>query len=224
MRTLTAPRRLGLTSRRLCALEVALALGAVLLDLLLPALVIVALAGLSLLARREGPSSLGVLRPARPWPLVAQVLGLSIGWTLLTVGLTLPLLEHLTGLPQDVSMFAPLEGDLALLLAMVGLSWTLAALVEELAFRGFLFTRLRELLPEGTVGVAAATAVSAVAFGLLHTEQGVIGVVLTTIDACFFTWLRLRYRTLWASVLAHGFNNTIGMTAFFLVGPVSGLW
>ena len=48
--------------------------------------------------------------------------------------------------------------------------------------------------------------------------------MVTTIDACFFTWLRLRYRTLWASVLAHGFNNTIGMTAFFLVGPISGLW
>ena len=195
-----------------------------LLDVALPALVIVALAGLSLLARREGPSSLGVARPARLWPLVAQVLGLSIGWTLLTVAVTMPLLEHLTGRRQDVSMFAPLEGDLVLLLAMVGLSWTLAAVVEELAFRGFLFTRLRELLPEGTVGVAAATAVSALAFGLLHSEQGLIGVVLTTVDACFFTWLRLRYRTLWASVLAHGFNNTIGMTAFFLVGPVSGLW
>ena len=215
---------MGLTSRRLCALEVVLALVAVLLDLVLPAVVIVALAGLSLLARHAGPATLGVVRPARPWPLVARVLGLSIGWTLLTVGVTLPVLEHLTGRRQDVSAFAPLEGDLVLLLVMVGLSWTLAAVVEELAFRGYLFTRLRELMPEGTVGVAVATAISAVAFGLLHTEQGLIGVVLTTVDACFFTWLRLRYRTLWASVLAHGFNNTIGMTAFFLVGPISGLW
>jgi membrane protease YdiL (CAAX protease family) len=36
--------------------------------------------------------------------------------------------------------------------------------------------------------------------------------------------LRYRYRTLWASVLAHGFNNTIGCVAFFLVGPLHGLW
>jgi hypothetical protein len=25
-------------------------------------------------------------------------------------------------------------------------------------------------------------------------------------------------------VLAHGFNNTIGFVAFFLVGPIHGLW
>jgi membrane protease YdiL (CAAX protease family) len=37
-------------------------------------------------------------------------------------------------------------------------------------------------------------------------------------------WLRLHYRTLWAPVLAHGFNNTIGLVTFFLVGPVHGLW
>lgn len=36
--------------------------------------------------------------------------------------------------------------------------------------------------------------------------------------------LRLRYGTLWAPVLAHGFNNTLGFVTFFLVGPVHGLW
>ena len=61
-------------------------------------------------------------------------------------------------------------------------------------------------------------------FGLAHTEQGAVGVLLTTCDAVFFCVLRYRYRTLWASVLAHGFNNTIGLTAFFLFGPFTGLW
>jgi hypothetical protein len=28
----------------------------------------------------------------------------------------------------------------------------------------------------------------------------------------------------WAPVLAHGFNNTIGFVAFYAVGPVYGLW
>ena len=27
-----------------------------------------------------------------------------------------------------------------------------------------------------------------------------------------------------AAVFAHGFNNTIGLVAFFLVGPTTGLW
>ena len=46
----------------------------------------------------------------------------------------------------------------------------------------------------------------------------------TTCDAVFFCVLRYRFRTLWASVLAHGFNNTIGLAAYFLFGPFTGLW
>jgi CAAX protease family protein len=61
-------------------------------------------------------------------------------------------------------------------------------------------------------------------FGLAHSEQGVVGVVAVAIDAVAFSVLRYRYKTLWASVLAHGFNNTIGFVAFFLVGPIHGFW
>ena len=69
-----------------------------------------------------------------------------------------------------------------------------------------------------------AVLLSSVLFGFLHTEQGVIGVVITTLDAIFWSTLRYRYRTLWAAILAHGFNNTIGMVAYFIAGPFYGLW
>jgi membrane protease YdiL (CAAX protease family) len=49
-------------------------------------------------------------------------------------------------------------------------------------------------------------------------------VVLATVDGVAFGLLRLARRTLWAPVLAHGFANTIGFVAFFLVGPVDALW
>ena len=45
-----------------------------------------------------------------------------------------------------------------------------------------------------------------------------------TLDAVALSWLRLHYGTLWAAVLGHGFNNTIGLVTFFLVGPVGALW
>ena len=45
-----------------------------------------------------------------------------------------------------------------------------------------------------------------------------------TLDALFFSALRLHYRSLWAAVLAHGFGNTLGLVTFFAVGPVRGLW
>ena len=111
-----------------------------------------------------------------------------------------------------------------MLAALLALSWTLAALGEELAYRGYLFTRVTNVVGSGTTGVVIAVLVSSLLFGLAHTEQGVVGVSLTFLDAVFFSVLRLRFASVWASVLAHGYNNTIGLVAFFLIGPVYALW
>ena len=63
-----------------------------------------------------------------------------------------------------------------LLLAFVAPSWTLAALVEELAFRGFLLTRLREILVPSKFSMILAVLLTSVLFGVMHSEQGLIGV------------------------------------------------
>ena len=134
----------------------------------------------------------------------------------------MPLLEHATGEQQDLSEFADLEGNLPLLAGLLLLTWTIAAFGEEVAYRGFTFTRLHEAV--GPHGVSIAVLGSSVLFGLAHTEQGPVGVAITFCDALFFAVLRLHYATLWAPILAHGFSNTLGLTAFYLVGPIHGLW
>ena len=65
---------------------------------------------------------------------------------------------------------------------------------------------------------------SSLLFGLLHTEQGVVGVVAAALAGAVFCVLRYRCRTLWAPILAHGFDDTIGFTWFFFFGPFYGLW
>jgi len=204
--------------------EVALAVAAVLLDLLVPTFVLLGLAAVSLAIRRDGPGTLGLSRPRHAWRMVGEVLGVSVVWTLVTFALVVPVVERLIGDRRDVTMFESLEGDAGVLLGMLALSWTLAAVGEEVAYRGFVLTRLREVLPAGTASLVVAVGITSVLFGLAHTEQGAVGVVLTTIDSVLFATLRLHYGTLWASVLAHGFLNTIGLVTFFLVGPVYGLW
>ena len=104
------------------------------------------------------------------------------------------------------------------------LSWTLAAFVEELAFRGYLQTRMRQVFGAGRASLVAAVLVSSLLFGILHSEQGAIGVLVVSLDWIAFSVVRYRCDTLWASAPAHGFNNTIGFIAFFFVGPVYGLW
>lgn len=216
-------RRRGRAWRIVAALEVLAATVAVAGDLLIPSVVLVLMAVVSLLARHEGPGSLG-LRRVPAGPLALRMLVFALVWSLVQLGLTMPLANHLSGTHQDLSGFADVEGNLALLVLFLLLSWTLAAFVEELAFRGYLQTRLRDVVGHGRGGTVVAVLVSSLLFGMVHSEQGLIGVVVVTLDAIVFSIVRYHERTLWASILAHGFNNTIGFVAFYFVGPVYGLW
>jgi hypothetical protein len=204
---------------------VVLAAVVVVADLLLPALVLLAVAGVSLAIRRHGPGTLGLRRPAVGWWVLArQMLAFATAWTVLSLAVFIPVANHLSGHRQDVSDFAEVEGNLDMLAVLVVLSWTLAAFCEEVAFRGYVLTRTRDLLGTGRAAVVAGVLVSAALFGLIHTEQGVVGVTLATLDGMAYAVLRLRFGTVLAPVLAHGFINTIGFVAFFFVGPVNGLW
>jgi membrane protease YdiL (CAAX protease family) len=207
----------------LAAAELVVAVAAIVLDLAIPSLVLLLLAGISLAVRREGPSSLGLRRPRRRY-LVVGTAAFALVWSVFQLAVTMPVANHLSGERQDMGVFADVQGDVGLLLLLVVLSWTLGAFVEELAFRGFLLTRLREVLGSGRVALAVAVLVSSVLFGILHSEQGLVGIVVVALDGIAFCALRLFYGTVWASVLAHGFNNTLGLVTFFLVGPVYGLW
>jgi membrane protease YdiL (CAAX protease family) len=210
--------------RVVAATEVAVAVALVLLDVLLPAVLLVAVAGVSLAIRRQRPSTLGFHRPPHAWRLVAQMALFAVVWTLLNVALIIPVTNHLSGTRQDLSAFADLQGDVALLVVYLTASWLLAALCEETAFRGYLLTRLTEVLGAGRSRTAVAVLVSSLLFGLLHTEQGVVGVVAAMLAGVVLSVLRLRCRTLWAPVLAHGFDDTLGFVWFFLFGPFYGLW
>ncbi|WP_406831038.1 CPBP family intramembrane glutamic endopeptidase [Pedococcus sp. KACC 23699] len=193
-------------------------------DWFIPSVVLVGMAAVSLAVRRQGPSSLGFHRSANPWRLVGQMAGFAIAWTLLNVALLIPVVNHLSGQRQDVSGFADLQGDVGLLLLYVCAAWVVAAFCEEVAFRGYLVTRLTDVLGHGRPSLVTAVAVSSVLFGLLHTEQGWVGVVLSAFGAAVFSVLRFRCRTLWAPILAHGFDDTIGFVWFFFFGPAYGLW
>jgi len=197
----------------------------VILDLWMPTLVIIGLMIVSLLIRRQPISIVGFKRP-QPW------LG-KIGFTfvfaffmqLFDIAVVMPIMNRLTGTTIDYNGFASLQGNLGQLLLILAISWTLAAAGEELAYRGYLQKTLGELFGNSLPGVLLTVALSSLLFGLAHTEQGVIGVVVTTIDALFFSWLKRKFdNNLWASILAHGFYNSIGLIVFFFTGPIYGLW
>lgn len=220
----TRPPDHGGAWRLVAAVEVAVAAAAVLADWFIPAVVLLAMAAVSLLLRRRGPKSLGFHRPDHPWRLVAQMAMFAVAWTVFNVAVLIPVTNHVSGTRQDVSAFADLQGNLGLLAVYLSASWVLAAFCEEVAFRGYLLTRLTELLGPGRLQRVVAVLGSSVLFGLIHTEQGVVGVVAAALAGVAFSVLRYRCRTLWAPVLAHGFDDTLGFVWFFFFGPFYGLW
>ncbi len=205
--------------------EIIIAAFVIILDLFIPTIVILGIAIISLLVRRESLSALGFKKNAKFLKMALTILVFVVGWQLLELSLVMPLLNHLTGTTQDLSAFENLKGNIGELFIFLALTWTLAAFGEEIVYRGYLQARLSEIFGPGNIGLYLAIGISSILFGIAHTEQGIIGIVLTTLDALFFSWLKRRYdNNLWAAILAHGLSNTIGLVAFFFAGPIYGLW
>jgi membrane protease YdiL (CAAX protease family) len=196
----------------------------VLFDLLMPTLLIIGVGLLFMLLRKEGLSPLGFKKEKHVCKTVFLVFLLSVIWTLANFAVTLPILNHLTGTTRILTDFENLKGNNGLLLTLLAASWILGALGEEIAYRGFLQSGTVRLFTNRQFGIVVSVLVSSVLFGLAHMEQGVIGVTTTFIDALFFSFVRYRFDNLWASVLAHGFLNTIGVITFYFTGPLYGLW
>jgi membrane protease YdiL (CAAX protease family) len=204
--------------------ELALMVLAVLSDFFLPTLTVSAIGTCFILLRKERFTELGFKKPDRFLKKLLAVFILSLVWTTVDYGLILPVLNHLTGETQNLSAFTNLKGNVGETLLMLGLSWTLAAVGEELAYRGFMQHRIIGLFKSRAVGITAAVVLSSLLFGFAHTEQSIIGIVITAADALFFSVIRYRYDNIWSSVLAHGFMNSIGIITFFFTGPIYGLW
>lgn len=194
-------------------------------DYLVPTVFILVVVALSLFVRKEHLVSLGFKRPDNWWGMVCKVFGLMVLWTVFILAVVAPILNHVFGLQQDISTFANLKGNVGMMVGLLVVSWVLAALSEETVYRGFVHTRARELFGRYNWNYAAGAIVSAMFFGLAHTEQGLAGVVITFFDAIYFSLIRRHFNdNLWAAVLAHGISNTIGIVGFFILGPIRYFW
>lgn len=89
----------------------------------------------------------------------------------------------------------------------------LVALAEEAVFRGYLQQALQRRWSEIRHGAWYATAVSALAFGLVHAGGGWRWVLLATLAGLVYGWA-YRKGGLLAAVLAHFGLNLIHFTAF----------
>ena len=95
----------------------------------------------------------------------------------------------------------------------VALSFS-AGFCEEVAFRGYVMTRLRRFTPERWGAVARwipAVVISSLAFGIGHNYQGLAGVIIITVYGALFALLFILTRSIWPGVIAHFFTDFLNL-------------
>jgi membrane protease YdiL (CAAX protease family) len=168
---------------------------------------------LQVIARRVSSLRQVLGLPKRPTAQREWLLGAALGWGLVVL-VVLPM--ALAG-TLDIQFWTQSRAFSLLLLNLITLA--AAALVEEVAFRGYPFRRLIE-----AVGPVAATIVMSLIFGLLHVlnpSATWTSTVVTMLAGLLLSVAWLRTRGLW---LGWGFHFAWNASMGILFGlPVSGI-
>jgi membrane protease YdiL (CAAX protease family) len=85
-----------------------------------------------------------------------------------------------------------------------------AGVCEEVIYRGFMITYLRDLLGDSPLAIAAVLLIPAIAFGLGHFYQGGKAVVKIIAMAVLFGFFYLQTDTLWPLMLLHAAIDVVG--------------
>jgi membrane protease YdiL (CAAX protease family) len=172
---------------------------------------------ISLRIRKRSWRDVGLSRN-RSWTLT---LTLGVGGGLLLevfqLFVTQPLLARLTGEQPDLSDFRLITGNVKYALIGVALAWTLAAMGEELVWRGYLMNRVAGLRRGTRVAwFCSLLAVNAL-FGLAHSNQGPTGIIEEGIAGVFLAGMYLQTgENLAVPILAHGTSDTLDVLLLFL--------
>jgi membrane protease YdiL (CAAX protease family) len=177
----------------------------------------VAAATLFLWWRGPGWRVIGLCRPASlTWTLTVGVV-VGVGYQFLGILLIEPLIARLTsGALPDVSQFRSLIGNKIQLAYWIGISWTLAAFLEELSFRGWLMARFAEVGRFGRGWWLVGVIATSMLFGVVHAYQSLSGMIATGLTGLMFGGLYLATgRNLWACIVGHGVLDTTGFVMMY---------
>jgi membrane protease YdiL (CAAX protease family) len=177
---------------------------------------LLALGWLSMMLRGEQWRDIGLSVPPewRRLLLIGVVAGVAM--ELLELFATQPLLVALTGKFPDLSAFHDLIGNVPMLLLVIGASWIVAGLGEELVWRGYVLNRVADLLGGGRLGWAISIGIASVVFGLAHSYQDLTGIIENGVAGALLALLYIACgRNLIAPIVAHGVTDTIDSLTIF---------
>ena len=172
---------------------------------------------LLLWSKRWDWSLIGLQRP-KSWRKVGvQAFLFSILIILMVDVVITPFVEHMSGVPIDISSLDGIRGNFISYLIFILFMWLIAGFGEEFVYRGLLVQRLGTLLGNSHASFWIAVLCSSVLFGLAHKYQGISGMITTGIVGFMIgsIYVRSQYR-LWLTILTHGIYDSILITLIYL--------
>lgn len=178
-------------------------------------------------ARGEDLAEFGLVAPKRPLVLIGR--GLIVLAAILLLDIVVipnldPIVAQLTGGKPNLGVqhFASLKGNLGLLLYLVPCAWLFGGFGEEFVFRGYVMTRVAQILGAGRAAWAVALVLQAIPFALGHLYQGPVGMVGVFLLALVQGIGAIAWgRNLWPTMFAHGAFDSLSFLALYL-GAVQG--
>jgi membrane protease YdiL (CAAX protease family) len=125
--------------------------------------------------------------------LVSNLILSGLAWFLGQIGLPMP---------GEIAFLVPKETFGRVLWVFVSFT---AGFCEEVAFRGYLMTRLRLL--GKFKGWVIPTIFSVLVFGVCHAYQGIPGFIVISVYGLMFSLLYIKTGRLWPCIIAHFFQD-----------------
>jgi len=127
-----------------------------------------------------------------------------------------PIWEALLSGPRNLGRFSDVEGSAGSLVALLAMSWTIAAFGEEVAYRIVLMRGISFALGDSETAKWLALVLQALMFGLIHAYQGPTAIVSSATSGLVFGVVTLVGRwSIWPAAIAHGVNNSFGILSLY---------
>ena len=136
---------------------------------------------LLLWSRKWGWNFIGLVRPESWKNLFLQSIIFSILLLIVVDLMITPMIEIVFKEQVDLSGFDGLRGNFLNYIILILFMWVIAAFGEEFVYRGLLIERLGNLLGNTKLVLWLAVGISSILFGLVHSYQGISGMLSTGI-------------------------------------------
>jgi membrane protease YdiL (CAAX protease family) len=178
--------------------------------------ILFALGLVSLRVRDGGWGAMGLGRPAS-WRRVALI---AVAAAALRIVLGEFVIDPLTSRvwpPAEAPAGAEaITGNPQMALLALAIIWTFAAFGEEIGYRGYLLTRAADVGRRTMSAYWVGVVLTSVLFGYGHYYKGPAGILDSGVAGLILgAAFLLAGRSLWASILAHGFIDTLAVVVVY---------